>query len=270
MMKTQNKGPETSRGLVHCAENSKTDKEIAVTLWENRPVVGSRQVARDFERAHKSVLRRITLLRRETSAQNCADLFMSSTYVDQYGRTQKEYLITRDGFALLVMGFTGAQALSWKLRYIQAFNAMEEQLRRQALSMPQDKALLAAAVLEAEKVMAGLRAEADYAKRVLDSTALIPITGIAKDYGMTADFMNRLLHSLGVQFKKGKRWYLYEAWQDAGYAATNTDTIRKKDGSVKVVESLQWTQKGKRFIRGLLAENNIYPVLERGSHELCD
>ena len=147
---------------------------------------------------------------------------------------------------------------------------MEEQLRRQALSMPQDKALLAAAVLEAEKVMAGLRAEADYAKRVLDSTALIPITGIAKDYGMTADFMNRLLHSLGVQFKKGKRWYLYEAWQDAGYAATNTDTIRKKDGSVKVVESLQWTQKGKRFIRGLLAENNIYPVLERGSHELCD
>ena len=51
--------------------------------------------------------------------------------------------------------------------------------------MPQDKALLAAAVLEAEKVMAGLRAEADYAKRVLDSTALIPITGIAKDYGMT-------------------------------------------------------------------------------------
>ena len=229
-MKTQNKGPETSRGLVHCAENSKTDKEIAVTLWENRPVVGSRQVARDFERAHKSVLRRITLLRRETSAQNCADLFMSSTYVDQYGRTQKEYFITRDGFALLVMGFTGAQALSWKLRYIQAFNAMEEQLRRQALSMPQDKALLAAAVLEAEKVMAGLRAEADYAKRVLDSTALIPITGIAKDYGMTADFMNRLLHSLGVQFKKGTRWYLYEAWQDAGYAATNTDTIRKKDG----------------------------------------
>lgn len=269
-MKTQNKGPETSRGLVHCAENSKTDKMIEVTLWENRPVVGSRQVARDFERAHKSVLRRITLLRRETSAQNCADLFMSSTYVDQYGRTQKEYLITRDGFALLVMGFTGAQALSWKLRYIQAFNAMEEQLCRQALSMPQDKALLAAAVLEAEKVIAGLQAEADYAKRVLDSQALIPITGIAKDYGMTADFMNRLLHSLGVQFKKGKRWYLYEAWQDAGYAATNTDTIRKKDGSVKVVESLQWTQKGKRFIRGLLAENNIYPVLERGSHELCD
>ena len=74
-MKTQNKGPETSRGLVHCAENSKTDKMIEVTLWENRPVVGSRQVARDFERAHKSVLRRITLLRRETSAQNCADLF---------------------------------------------------------------------------------------------------------------------------------------------------------------------------------------------------
>ena len=125
-------------------------------------------------------------------------------------------------------GFTGAQALSWKLRYIQAFNAMEEQLRRQALSMPQDKALLAAAVLEADRVIAGLQTEADYARHVLDSQALIPITGISKDYGMTAEFMNRLLHSLGVQYKKGRRWYLYEAWQDAGYAASNTDTIPKK------------------------------------------
>ena len=229
MMKTQNKGPETSRGLVHCAENSKTDKEIAVTLWENRPVVGSRQVARDFERAHKSVLRRITLLRRETSAQNCADLFMSSTYVDQYGRTQKEYLITRDGFALLVMGFTGAQALSWKLRYIQAFNAMEEQLRRQALSMPQDKALLAAAVLEAEKVMAGLRAEADYAKRVLDSPH------------------PHHRHRQGLRHDRG----FYEP-----PAPQSGRPVQKREALV--------------FVRGLLAENNIYPVLERGSHELCD
>ena len=87
---------------------------------------------------------------------------------------------------------------------------------------------------------------------------------------MTADFMNRLLHSLGVQFKKGKRWYLYEAWQDAGYAATNTDTIRKKDGSVKVVESLQWTPKGRRFLYDLLGENNLYPVLEREQHESAE
>lgn len=269
-MKTQNKGPEPSRGLVHCAENSETDKKIEVTLCQNQPVVSSRQVAHDFEREHKSVLRQITTLRRETSAQICTDLFMVSAYTDQYGREQKEWLMNRDGFALLVMCFKGKRALSWKLKYIKAFNQMEAELRRQEAAAPQDKALLAAAVLEAERVIAGLQTEAHYARRVLGSQALIPITGIAKDYGMTAEFMNRLLHSLGVQYKKGRRWYLYETWQDAGYAATRTDPIPKKDGSVKVVESLQWTQKGKRFIHDLLAKNSIYPILERDRHELCD
>ena len=270
MMKTQNKGPEQSQDLVHCAKNSKTDKTIEVTLWENQPVVGSRQVAADFERAHKSVLRSITRLVRETTAQNCAGLFISSAYMDRASRPRKEYLITRDGFALLVMGFTGAAALTWKLKYIQAFNQMEEKLRRQEASLPPEEALLAAAVLKAEKVMANLRAEADYSRKVLNNTALIPITSVAKDYGMTADFMNRMLHSLGIQYKLGARWYLYEAWQDKGYAATQSAPILKKDGGVKVVESLQWTQKGKRFIYELLAENNIYPVLERDCHELSE
>ncbi|WP_195267212.1 phage regulatory protein/antirepressor Ant [Eubacterium sp. 1001713B170207_170306_E7] len=244
--------------------------EIPVTLWENRPVVSSRQVAGDFLREHKSVLRRITVLLRETRAQNCAGLFTESSYLDAGGRCRKEYLITRDGFALLVMGFTGPRALSWKLKYIQAFNRMEQALRCPPAHLPADQTLLAAALLEAERIVAGLKREADYAKTVLASRALVPISGIAKDYGMTAEFMNRLLCSLGVQYKKGSRWYLYEPWQDEGFAATRSDTIRKKDGSVMVVESLQWTQKGKRFLYELLAENSIYPVLERGQHELRD
>jgi phage regulator Rha-like protein len=44
-------------------------------------------------------------------------------------RTQKEYLLTRDGFSLVVMGFTGQKALQWKLKYIEAFNKMEAQLK---------------------------------------------------------------------------------------------------------------------------------------------
>ncbi|MCC8038272.1 MAG: Rha family transcriptional regulator [Bacteroidales bacterium] len=63
-------------------------------------------------------------------AQNCAvkKLFHHSTY-ESRGRYFKEYLMNRDGFSLVVMGFTGKEALDWKLKYIKAFNAMEGFIR---------------------------------------------------------------------------------------------------------------------------------------------
>lgn len=62
---------------------------------------------------------------------------------------------------------------------------------------------------------------------------------------------------------------LFIPWSYAE-AAGRTDTIRKKDGTAKVVESLQWTPRGRRFLYDLLAENNLYPVLERAYHESAD
>ena len=106
--------------------------EVKITMTKGTPCVSSLQVAEDFRKNHKDVLKAITNLMAEnsamTSAQNCADLskmFLESTYADSYGRKQKCYDITRDGFSLLVMGFTGKEALDWKLRYIEAFNRME-------------------------------------------------------------------------------------------------------------------------------------------------
>ncbi|RHW63961.1 hypothetical protein DZC34_13285, partial [Clostridium botulinum] len=65
------------------------------------------------------------------TAQNCAvqKLFISSTF-NHRGNEYKEYLLTRDGFSFLVMGFTGTKADVWKLKYIEAFNKMEEMLKR--------------------------------------------------------------------------------------------------------------------------------------------
>lgn len=56
-------------------------------------------------------------------------MFIKNNYIDTKGRTQYEYLINRDGFSLLVMGFNGNKALEWKLKYIDAFNKMEEKLK---------------------------------------------------------------------------------------------------------------------------------------------
>lgn len=94
-------------------------------------VVSSREVAKNFEKRNSEVNRAIENLMAETSVQNCTNLFIPNKYKDSYGRNQNEYLLTRDGFSLLVMGFTGKKALEWKLKYIDAFNKMEATIKNQ-------------------------------------------------------------------------------------------------------------------------------------------
>lgn len=91
-------------------------------------VVTSRQVAEDFEKRHANVLRDIENLILTNSKLSSLNYFIESSYTDTKGETRKEYLLTRDGFSLLVMGFTGKKALQWKLKYIDAFNKMEEEI----------------------------------------------------------------------------------------------------------------------------------------------
>lgn len=103
-----------------------------VTLKGEHATCSSRDVASHFGKRHDKLLfeieRKYHGLIGKGCAQNGGDpFFMKSTYVEkQNGQEYPHYLINRDGFALLVMGFTGKEALSWKLKYIEAFNAMEK------------------------------------------------------------------------------------------------------------------------------------------------
>jgi len=100
--------------------------------------VSSLQIAHDFGKRHDHIIRDIENLIAETSTENSANLttqnwgvkkfFSESSYINERGRTYRCYDMTRDGFSLLVMGFTGKKALEWKLKYIEAFNSMEKQL----------------------------------------------------------------------------------------------------------------------------------------------
>lgn len=84
---------------------------------ENRDgvlVTSSRNIAERFGKEHRHVIRDIENITSQRCVQNWADLFIESSYHDSYKREQKQYLLTRDGFSLLAMGFTGAKALKWK------------------------------------------------------------------------------------------------------------------------------------------------------------
>lgn len=113
--------------------------ENLVKVKNNQVVTSSRQVAENFCKQHKHVLASIQKL---TSAQFSADvpeigkMFFEATEPDTYGRQQKIYYMNRDGFSLLVMGFTGQKAIEWKIKYINAFNQMEEALKERQTAAP--------------------------------------------------------------------------------------------------------------------------------------
>ena len=103
--------------------------ENLVTVFENdKVVVSSKMVAEKFDKQHRNVLRDIKEI---LAAQNSAARFFYETTFNNRGKQYPMYLMNRDGFSLLVMGFTGKEALQWKIKFIDAFNKMEWKLNNQ-------------------------------------------------------------------------------------------------------------------------------------------
>lgn len=112
-----------------------------VIMKSKQALTTSLKVAETFSKEHKVVMRAIKNL----AAQNCTveKMFVESTYVDSRGHEQPMYYMNRDGFTLLAMGFTGKDAMKFKLEYIEAFNKMEQVIKEQALPQtPEEKLIL--------------------------------------------------------------------------------------------------------------------------------
>lgn len=157
--------------------------DIILSMQNGEPVVSSRQIAENFDKNHRDVLRAVDNLKEDV--RNFAQMFFESTEPDSYGREQRAYLMNRDGFTLLAMGFTGKAALEWKLKYIAAFNEMEKKLTEQPqLTRSQ---LLATALIaaheeleEKDKQIAELTPKGVFADAVSASTQSILVGEMAK------------------------------------------------------------------------------------------
>ena len=246
-----------------------------VQIENNQVVVSSRQIAKDFGKQHKHVLDSI---RDILAAENSATKFFYESTYDNRGKEYPEYLMNRDGFSLLVMGFTGSKALEWKVRYIQAFNAMEAKLAMEhqdsyMIADPIARALkwaeeekkrraLQATCSQQEQLIGELKPKADYTDKILQSKSLVPITAIAKDYGMSGQALNKILHGLKIIYRIGNQWLLYSKYQACGYTSSETVQIETSEGT-KVVLNTKWTQKGRLFLYEMLKKQNIIPMIER-------
>lgn len=227
---------------------------IIINNTKGEPTVSSVQVATNFGKQHKHVLEKISYIMTEmNSAENSAQYFIESTYVDNSGKSNKCYELTRDGFSLLVMGFTGKRALDWKLKYIDVFNKMENQLKNvseKALPTTYKEALiqLLEQVEENERLAEEnqiLTPKAEYHDEVLHKAGLITTTTIAKDLGMSGQKLNAILYINSIIYKQGKSWKPFSKYEWLildGYADYQSYTNENADPQLK------WTEKGRKWI----------------------
>ncbi|MDY5159667.1 phage antirepressor [Actinotignum urinale] len=124
------------------------------------------------------------------------------------------------------------------------------------------KELEMTALIQSQQI-AELQPKASYCDIVLSCQDAVNISVIAKDYGMSAKRMNRLLHELGIQFKQGRIWLLYQQYAECGYTKTSTSTYQNSSGQECSAVHTKWTQKGRLFLYNTLKTAGIYPKVEQ-------
>ena len=245
-------------------------KEIKIeNNTELGPVVSSRAVAKELGKRHDNVNRDLEQILENS---NVSSLIIPSTYkVEGQKRSYKEYLLTKDGFTLYMFNIQGHN--DFKMAYINKFNEMEQQIQnRLPGSYKEALTQLLETVEQKEKLelennmnkqkIAEFEPKASYLDTILNNKSLVTVGQIAKDYGMSAQALNKLLHDLKVQYKQSGQWLLYSNIQDKGYTHSSTTEIEHKDGSTSVRMNTKWTQKGRLFIYELLKDNDILPTIE--------
>lgn len=192
-------------------------------IEENTPAVLSTEVAARFGKKHRHVLDAIRDLIANLPKSFIGPNFRPNEYTDSIGRTLPCYLLSRDAFSLLAMGFTGRAAVKWKLRYVEAFNALEAAVREHhaelaresgyqqgldaARALPELQTLRDEARAEGARIMASLRA----AQRKMLPRAVayrekgLSITDVAKLLGASRREVSYLLKTARALSLLGER-----------------------------------------------------------------
>lgn len=263
------------------------EEKQLVFIDKDRAVTDSLMVAEVFGKEHKHVMRDIREILATIDVEWGMSNFGLTPYMHpQNGQTYQKYVMTEDGFTILAMGYTGRDAMQFKVNYIREFRRMQAELEQQThagtYTLPTNykEALLALIAevekterLEAEKLLLEQRVaeyepKATYVDQILESKSTVAATQIAKDYGLTAQRLNLILHEEHVQFKVNNQWVLYKEHQSQGYTKSRTFEYADLLGEQMVTMHTEWTQKGRLFIHGILSKRGIIPCMDRENHEV--
>ena len=108
-----------------------------------------------------------------------------------------------------------------------------------------------------------LKNDRNYLDLIMRSRALLTISQIAQDYGMSGKALNKKLSEMGIQYSINGQWILYAKYKDCGYVSSRSIDITRADGRPDVVLHTEWTQAGRKFLYEELKKESIIPMLER-------
>ena len=228
-----------------------------VFVLNDEILVNSKEIGNNFSKRHDNVLRDIESIKKDVL--NFEEMFHKGATKDSYGRSQPCYFMNRDGFTLLAMGFTGKQALEWKIKYINAFNKMEKQLKAATPQLTGEE-LMAKALIEAKSVLERqnkqiieMKPKALFADTVAASDSSILVGQEAKLISQSGCKMgqNRFfawLRENGYLCSKGENYNMpTQKSREMDLIEIKIRTVTNPDGSVRETKTPVITGKGQIY-----------------------
>ncbi|HBH95721.1 MAG TPA: BRO family protein [Ruminococcaceae bacterium] len=200
------------------------------------------------------------------------------TIRDSIGREQKPIFINESGLYSLVLSSKLPKAREFKhwvtskiLPSLRKYGAyFTPEALYQSLCKPENLIEILHALADEQKRNTDLSVEnarlsvkARYYDEILNSKNNVPVTQIAKDYGMSAIAFNKMLHEYGIQYPIRNSWVLYAEYANNGYTQSKTYKYAENKASMHTC----WTQKGRLFLYEFLRERGVLPMCER---ECCN
>ena len=243
---------------------------LKMTSWEIAEVTGKRHdnVVRDIEKLNKSY-ENLQLLKIEES-------FRIRELPNGGHKKESYYELTKMQTMDLMTGYNTELRIRVNRRWEELENkqvqkslpgTFAEALRAYADEVEKNEKLIGE--LKVKNVLiAEYEPKVTYYDQILSSVDTITITQIAKDYGMSAQELNKLLHEQGIQYKQNKQWILYQKYAKLGYTKSKTVPITYKNGEQGVALNTQWTQKGRLFLYELLKSHGYLPLIEQDDENI--
>lgn len=257
------------------------DKELRITSVELVDIINqfreleSRTTGKKYIKlVHKDFMKKI---RKELETLKTLGLsnernISPVNYLDQKGESRPCYSFNRDGMLQML----NSESVLVRYKTTEYINKLELQLQSMQPKLPSyAEALrqLADSIEENEKLkvengqqkqlIGEMRPKVEYVDTILKSKDTVTVTQIAKDYGMSAQELNKILNEEKIQYCQSGQWLLYARYQDKGYTKSNTVTYKHGDGSVGSKLNTRWTQKGRLFINDILRKNGIVALMDR-------
>ena len=202
-----------------------TNIDELVQVDNEQVVTDSRRVAEVFEKEHRNVT---ATIREILAAENSAARFFYETTYENRGKQYPCYLMNRDGFSLLVMGFTGAKAMQWKIKYIEAFNEMERQLKEQPKSQIDILVESAKALQRQERELARLRLDTEEIRKEqkIQSSRIDTLNGVCTE-GTKRQKLVAMVQAYaaknGLTYREG--WHRFKAAYNTAYRTSIGNSI---------------------------------------------